>query len=386
MIKEYFIIAIRSLISHKIRALLTMLGVIIGVTSVILLISLGDSVKKEAANQIRSMGSNLVMVSIMDEHGYLPEIWLDELKEVAKIKEYSPVVQGEATYKLNNEDFVATINGVDASYSRVALLQLKSGRFFMEVDVENNTNVAVIGFKIANELFQDKSPLGEDVVIKGIKFKVVGVLEERGTNFSGDMDKIIYIPYGFASALFPRGPSKIYYVSSISEKDTEYTQRKIEAYLARTLPSDRMYSVFNQTQIINVLESIMSLLTVLLAGIAAISLIVGGIGIMNIMLVTVRERTKEIGIRKALGARKNYILLQFLIEAIIITLTGGLIGLIISFIGTLLLTYLVGFDVLLGLNSIIVSLLFSIIIGIVFGLYPANKASNLEPVEALRFE
>jgi len=386
MIKEYFIIAIRSLVTHKIRALLTMLGVIIGVTSVILLISLSDSAKKEAANQIRSIGSNLVTISVVDEHGYLPSVWLDELKEVARIKEYSPVVQGSVNYKIDGVDFNVTINGVNERYSRIASLKLTKGRFFMNIDVENNTTVAVIGPTIKKKLFNDRSPINKDIVIKGIKFKVIGVLEERGSNFSGDMDNIIYIPYGFATVLFPPTPQKTYYASSISEQDAEYTQIKIENYLERVLSSKRMYNVFSQTQIINMLDEIMGLLTTLLVGIATISLIVGGIGIMNIMLVTVRERTKEIGIRKALGARKSYILLQFLIEAIIITVVGGLIGLIISYIGTLLLTYLAGFAVTLGFDSVITALLFSIIIGIIFGLYPANKASNLEPVEALRFE
>ncbi|MDD4036174.1 MAG: ABC transporter permease [Bacilli bacterium] len=385
MIKEYFVISFRSLLTHKIRAFLTMLGVIIGVSSVILLISLGDSAKKEAHKQIKSLGSNLVMASVNDEYGYLSNIWLDNIKEAARIKEYSPVIQGLATYNIDGTDFDIIINGVNDNFANISSLPLAGGRFFTSVDVENNTTVAVIGKKVKEELFKD-NPIGEDVVIKGIKFRVIGVLEERGTNFSGDMDKFIYIPYGFASTLFPSNNQKIYYISSLSEGDAPYTQNKIESYLESVLSSKRMYTVFSQSQLINMLDQIMGVLTTLLAGIAAISLVVGGIGIMNIMLVTVRERTKEIGIRKALGARKNYILLQFLIEAVIITVIGGLIGLIISYIGTLLLTYFADFKVTLGLNSVIMSLLFSIVIGIIFGLYPANKASNLEPVEALRFE
>jgi len=386
MIKEYFSIAFRSLITHKARAFLTMLGVIIGVSSVILLISLGDSAKQEAANQIRGLGSNLVMVGVVDKQGYLPNIWLDELKDKAKINSYSPLVQGSADYKVNGVNFTAKIYGVNEKYSYISALKMNRGRFFSGVDVENNVAVAVIGKKVASAMFFSEDPINKTIVVKGIPFKVVGLLVDQGTNFNGDMDKVIYIPYGYASTLFPVQYQKTYYVASESEALADTTKAKIESYLSNKLPSEKNYMVFSQSQMLKMLDTIMALLTTLLAGIASISLVVGGIGIMNIMLVTVRERTREIGIRKALGARRSYILFQFLIEAIFITVIGGFIGLGISYLGSLLITKLSGFNVTMGISSVILAIVFSTFVGVVFGIYPANKASKLEPVEALRFE
>ncbi len=387
MIKEYFSIAWRSVIAHKIRALLTTLGVVIGVASVILLLSLGNSAKAEAANQIRSIGSNLVFVSVNDSQGVLPSIWLDELKSSGQMAAVSELIQGNTSYQVNGTDIAVSVSGVNQNYGYISNLSLSSGRFLSSVDIDNNLAVVVVGSKIPNQLFPGLDPIGQTMVIKGVPFKVIGVNKARGTTFSGDMDMMVYIPLDYAGSIFTNfGGQRTFYIASNSEKTVDTTINKVTNYLKATMPSETLYRVFSQSQILSVMNTLMSLLTTLLAGIASISLLVGGIGIMNIMLVTVRERTREIGVRKALGAKRSQILFQFLIEAVIITMLGGIIGLIISYIGASIIQYFSSFKVTIGLDSVVLSLVFSITIGIVFGIYPANKASTLEPVEALRYE
>ncbi len=386
MLTEYFITAFRSIMTHKVRSLLTMLGVIIGVSSVILLISLGYSAKLEAANQIRGLGSNLVMVSVNDRQNILSKIWLDEIKESAKIDTYSPIFQGSTYFNTQDSNFRVAVRGVNQDFSYITSLKLTAGRFFTDIDIENNLPVTVIGTKVVSNLFGDSEPLGETIIIKGIPFEVIGILEEQGMSFNGDQDIIAYIPYEYASRLFGLKTQKTYYVASVSEDNTEATRSKIELYLSRRITPASLYEVYSQTQMLEILDEIMAILTILLAGIASISLLVGGIGIMNIMLVTVRERTREIGIRKALGARRSYIMLQFLTEAILITVIGGSIGLLFSMAGARIITVLTGFTVVTGMSSIALAISFSTAIGLIFGIYPASKASRLVPVDALRFE
>jgi putative ABC transport system permease protein len=387
MFKEYFSIAWRSVVAHKIRALLTTLGVVIGVSSVILLLSLGNSAKAEAANQIRAIGSNLIIVRVTDRNGVLPTIWLDELKDSGKLAAYSEIISGNTSYVVNGQNFDVSVSGVNQDYGFVSSLELTSGRFLSQIDLDNNLPVVVIGPKVAEKLFPLKDAIGETMVIQGVQFRIIGILTERGTNFNGDLDATAYIPIDFAGTLFPyRLNSKTYYLASETEDTVATSMRKIESYLTSVLPSANEFNVFSQSQILGVMNTLMGLLTTLLAGIASISLIVGGIGIMNIMLVTVRERTREIGVRKALGAKRSQILIQFLIEAVIITTLGGLIGLGVSYVGAAIIQYLSDFKVTVGLDSVFLSLIFSITIGVVFGIYPANKASQLEPVDALRYE
>lgn len=387
MFKEYFAIAFRSVVAHKIRALLTTLGVVIGVASVILLMSLGNSARTEAANQIRSIGSNLIYVSIADRQGALPRTWLDEIQEKAEITAFSEMVSGQTSYLVDGSNVDVSISGVNQFYGFVSSLDMTGGRFLNEFDVNNNLPAVVLGSKIPDLLFPNKEVIGNTLYIKGMPFTVVGIVEPRGTNFSGDNDMMIYIPIDYARTMFPMGGRfKTYYITAASEENIDLTMNRITTYLENYLPSSNQYRIFSQSQILGVLDTLMALLTTLLSGIASISLIVGGIGIMNIMLVTVRERTREIGIRKALGARRQQILIQFLIEAVIITTLGGIFGLIISYIGAQIITSLTDFNVVLGWDAVLLSLVFSITIGVIFGIYPAMQASKLEPVEALRFE
>ncbi len=387
MIKEYFAISFRSVFSHKVRAILTTLGVVIGVASVILLMSLGNSAREEAANQIRSIGSNLIYVNVRDSEGNLPSNWLDLISEDAKIDAYSPLISSSATYIVEGQSQTITISGVNEKYAYINSLDMTSGRFLSEQDIDYSVPSVVVGSKIPNLLFPNQEVLGNTLLIKGMPFTIIGVVEERGTNFGGDNDLMVYISSEFASRMSGfSSPAKIYYIAAESEDTIDFSLNRIETYLLSIFPSNDYFGAFSQSQILSVLDTLMGLLTTLLSGIASISLIVGGIGIMNIMLVTVRERTKEIGIRKALGARQSQILLQFLIEAVIITVLGGLFGLIVSYLGALLITFLTDFTVTLGWDSVTISLGFSLTIGLIFGIYPAYTASKLEPVEALRFE
>lgn len=387
MIKEYFILAIKSVWAHKIRALLTTLGVIIGVSSVILLMSLGNSARTEAANQIRGIGSNLIFVSVFDQQGNLPTDWIGLIKQQADIDEYSPLISSTATYQIEGQTIDISISGVNQHFAYINSLDMSVGRFLNEYDVKYNTPVVVLGSKIPDLLLPNQSVIGSKIIIKGIPFEVIGVAEERGTNFSGDNDMMVYIPIDYASTMSGFSSfNKTFYIAANSEENIDFTLNRVLTYLSTVFPSDANYRAFSQTQVLGVLETILGLLTSLLAGIASISLVVGGIGIMNIMLVTVRERTKEIGIRKALGARQSQILAQFLIEAILITTLGGLIGLGVSYIGTIIISVITDFNVILGIDAVVLSLVFSITIGVIFGLYPAYNASKLEPVEALRFE
>lgn len=381
--------AYRSIIDNKMRSFLTMLGIIIGVMSVIGLISLGQGATAGVTSQIKSMGSNLIMVTISGR-GNENSITYNDATAMGKsnyISNVSPVMTMNATAKYGDKSYDETINGVNESYSKIRTLGLKEGRFILPIDNEMRQDVAVIGSNVANDLFGFTDPLGKTIKVNGQNFVVVGVLAQKGSSISGSDDDSILIPVKTMMYFGKNRGIRQIYITATSEKHLNVAQNEIEDNLNTLFKGDtEAYRIINQSQILSTVNNVSNTLSMMLGGIAGISLLVGGIGIMNIMLVSVTERTREIGIRKALGAKKKDILLQFIIESLSISGIGGLIGIMFGIIISRVLGSIIKINAATSLSTIILSFSFSLVVGLFFGIYPANKAANLKPIDALHYE
>jgi putative ABC transport system permease protein len=387
---QAFSMAISSILSNKVRSFLTMLGVIIGVSAVIMLVSIGQSATSMVTEQIEGMGSNLINISITGRSTNRT-IKKDEFMELKNrypdiIQSISPVVQLNATLKYESSNMQSSVEGALPAYQDIVNLTVGSGRFLSDVDNDFRNKVAVISKSVAEELYGLASPLGKELSINGYRFKVIGILEsESGSLMSSSDDKII-LPLSTAQRLAQTTNIRSYYVQASSKENVDAAVAVMEDYLTQKLTDEDLFNIFSQTQLLESANTITQTLTYMLAGIAAISLLVGGIGIMNIMLVAVSERTREIGIRKAIGAKKRDILTQFLIESIVVSGLGGILGIALGVQGARFVTGLMDITATISPSVVIFAFAFSMFIGMIFGIYPANKAASLKPIDALAYE
>ncbi len=383
--------SIASIVGNKARSFLTMLGIIIGVASVIILTGIGEGSTKAITDQLASMGTNLITVSMNRRMGGTRSIDIDSVMEFAEnnsdlVSMVSPYVSSNVTLKAGNTNCTTSLEGVDSTYETIRNVTLESGRFINENEVTNRSSVAIVGTYIKEELFGGMDPVGEEIKINGQIFTIIGMYEESGDSTETSADNKITIPYTKATRLIKNKYITTFYVSAASEDTVEDAVDALETFMIKKLGTDDGFSVSSQKEMLETMNEMTGVMTNMLAGIAAISLLVGGIGIMNIMLVSVSERTREIGIRKAIGARTGDILLQFLIESVVVSCMGGIIGILIGIGAGISVGKVMDIDFVTKTSMVVLSFGFALGVGVFFGLYPAQKAAKLNPIEALRSE
>jgi putative ABC transport system permease protein len=400
-------ISLRALRVNKMRSALTMLGIIIGVGAVIAMLAVGTGASMQISAQISSMGSNLLIIlpgattagGVRMGAGTQPTLTMDDsqaiLRECPAVADVAPVLSGVAQVVYGHQNWSTGVVGTTPGMLDVRDWQLASGRSFTEQDVKSATKVCLLGQTVVDNLFGDENPVGKIIRIKSVPFMVAGVLASKGQSPTGqDQDDTIYIPVTTAQkklfgTAFP-GMVRIIMVKAKSEQDLGPAEQQINELLRQRHhigpKQDNDFTVRNLTQMMQAAEQSTKVMTLLLGAIASVSLLVGGIGIMNIMLVSVTERTREIGIRMAIGAKTWDIRLQFIIEALILSLTGGVAGIILGVSGSEILAMVAGWTTVVSPFSILMAFGFSGLVGIFFGFYPAYKASLLNPIDALRYE
>ena len=403
MYKESFLMAWASLVANKLRSLLTMLGIIIGVAAVIALVSIGNGVKQDIENSISSLGSNLLVVlpgaprtpGVRPSQGSMKSLKISDYEAIAKlegVKAASPMTNGSYVVIYQNKNWTTSVAGVNSNFQDVNNWTMTSGRFFSDKNVQNRERVAVVGQTVVKNLFADEDPVGKEIRVKNIPFRVIGVLKSKGNGTMGnDQDDTVLIPYT-TSMERVEGIDYLRRVYVVAKDDggIDRLQADIENLLrVRHNIKDTNLDDFNIQNMKSIMETVAQTtgtFTLFLGAVAAISLVVGGIGIMNIMLVSVTERTREIGVRKALGATYSVIVTQFLIEAVVISLMGGFIGIAFGIGASKVIGMVSGMSTIVSVPTIIMSFAFSMAIGLIFGIYPARKAAKLNPIDALHYE
>ena len=397
---EYARVSLESLKANRLRSVLTMLGVIIGVAAVILLVSLGEGTKNYVEEQFAGLGSNILIVTPgkIETRGGPPVIGAAKHKLtlsdslILEKKGYlfggvAPVVFGTAEVRYGSRSRNVPVLGVTPSFSPVRNLHVEIGSFVTESDVEAKRRVCILGRTVKRELFGNANALGQILKVSGGRFRVVGIMQRKGVSLGIDLDDIVFVPVRTAQDLFDTDALLEIILSVRNKNDIESAKELAKSLLFKNHNRHEDFTITNQAAMLSSLYTILDTLTYVLGGIATISLLVGGIGIMNIMLVTVKERTNEIGIRKAVGARDRDILVQFLLESTALSSSGGIGGMLVGVLGAYGIRLLVPkLPVEVPSWAIVLAFTFSVFVGIFFGVYPARKAAALHPIEALRYE
>jgi putative ABC transport system permease protein len=403
-LRQFIIVAFKNITRNKMRSLLTMLGIIIGLASVIALVALGKGSQADIEAKISTLGTNLIMVKPGSTHtrgvrggaGTRSCLTMDDVAAISRlardVKHVSPLIRVSGQVIAGNANWNTSIEGVDISYPMIRNYEIAQGAFFTSRDIKVKAKVAVLGQTVVDELFPGLNPLGTSIRIGTVPFDVVGVLSPKGQSAMGnDQDDIIFVPS--STALYRMGDGETVHdimASAVSKSAIDQAQAEMASILRAThgitSGEEDDFEIRNQTEIVSTATQVTTTLTMLLSAVAGVSLLVGGIGVMNIMLVSVTERTREIGILIAVGARSSDILLQFLIEAVILSLSGGIIGILAGVGIAFGLGTVMGIQVIFEPFMIFLSVGFTALVGIFFGYYPAKKASLLNPIEAMRYD
>jgi putative ABC transport system permease protein len=398
---ETFQVSLEAILSNKVRSGLTMLGVIIGVMAVILLVSIGEGARVYITKELTGLGTNLLIITpgkTSTSGGFHPpsagtvrKLTYDDSQALRRrawlLTDAVPIVLGTGRIKNGNLGRDTMIIGTTQEFQRVRSLYVDTGSYVSDSDVDSKAKVVVLGTKVKEELFGDRNPLGQVVMLSDARYRVIGVMRKKGTSLGWDIDDVVFIPVTSGQELFDTDGLFEILASTPRAEDVDRAIAQIKDILIRRHAHKEDFTIQTQGAMLSTMNTILGVLTAVLGGIAGISLLVGGIGIMNIMLVSVRERTREIGIRKALGARNRDIMAQFMIEAMTLSGAGGIIGIIVG-VG-LAFIIPVFIDVLptsVSAWSIIMAFTFSAAVGVFFGVYPARKAALQDPIQALRYE